>query len=269
MDAFGGLKSIEMLLRAKAIKMVDLLKKANPYMQLFYDSELDSEIEKNSIKSLSDAVCSVVSELLESFRFTPEKARALGSIVAYKVTYTMGISKLIDMFFRNEISQDLYYYELSKRITIGAVCFIENNWKAIGLILSGGTRAILAYIGVPPLVMKYFDLMMTWLGSVLLVDRFSNYVKGEIEKFFDSLPVQIFIERTLRLVGKAVSGLMHATDIVVDVSKKAVNQTKKFLNSLADTIGVGFKQLKSYIKHITNPNKEEKIEEDEIVLEDE
>ena len=263
MNAFGGLSSLEMLLRAKEIKTIDFLKKAHPYMKMFYDSKMNSEIEKTAIISISDAICSIVAETLESVGFTPEKARTLGSLVAHNMSYTMGISKLMDKYFRGEIGQTTYYSELTKRIATGIVTFIENNWKVLGLLIAGGSRAILAFIGVPPIIMDYFEVLTKWLGCIFFNERIQNVLKRKMEVFFDSQPVQNFINSALKVTGKAISTMLHAVDVVVDVAKKGIEETKHFLKRMGQVINVGYNKFKSFWKNLwssqktpeSNPNK--------------
>lgn len=105
MNGFGGLNSIEMMIRNLEEDVIVNLKKL-PFMQLFFDSELNSEIEKNALKGMCEALYSIIVEMTNGWGISLERAEALGSSIAHYISYTMGIAKLVDKYFHGEISID-------------------------------------------------------------------------------------------------------------------------------------------------------------------
>lgn len=247
MDIFSGLNSIEIMIRNLEKGTVESLKKLNPFMQLFFDSDLNSEIEKNATISMSDAYYSTIVEITSGLGLSLEKAQALGSSIAHTVSYTMGIAKLIDKYFHGEISEDQYYSELSKRLAVGAVSLIKNNWNTLGNILSGGLRGVLLFLGVDP---------MTIESCVTLAGRIGTLIKTRISNFLNSDKVQRFIEKGLRIAGKAFKVLTDVTAKVVETSKKAIKVTKQFVEKVAEKIEVGVDKFCASVRNGWNTVKD-------------
>lgn len=239
MDIFSGLNSIEKMIRNLEKGTVESIKKLNPFMQMFFDSKLGSEIENNAIMSMSDAYYSTIVEVTSGLGLSLEKAQALGSSIAHTISYTMGIAKLIDKYFRGEISEDLYYSELSKRLAVGAVTLINKNWNTLGNILSGGLRGVLTFLGVDP---------MTVESCISLAGRVGTLIKSRLSTFLNSEKVQRFIEKGLRTAGKAFKVLTDVATKAVATGKKAIKETKKFLEEVAEKVEVGFDKFCKSVK---------------------
>ena len=252
MDIFSGLNSIEKMIRNLEKGTVESIKKLNPFMQMFFDSKLGSEIENNAIISMSDAYYSIIVEVTSGLGLSLEKAQTLGSSIAHTISYTMGIAKLIDKYFRGEISEDLYYSELSKRLAVGAVTLINKNWNTLGNILSGGLRGVLVFFGVDP---------MTVESCISLASRVGTLIKPRISTFLNSEKVQRFIEKGLRTAGKAFKVLTDVATKAVETSKKAIKETKKFIEEVAEKVEVGFDKFCKSVKNgwIVVKNKTEEI----------
>lgn len=246
MNGFGGLNSIEMMIRNLEEDVIVNLKKL-PFMQLFFDSELNSEIEKNALKGMCEALYSIIVEMTNGWGISLERAEALGSSIAHYISYTMGIAKLVDKYFHGEISIDQYYSELSKKLAVGAISFIKNNWSALGTIMAGGLRGILAYFGVP---------LITIESCISLLGKMGSLIKSRIEPFFNSANVQRFIEHGLRFAGKAFKKLTDVASKTYQTSKDAVKKTKQFVTEISLKIGVGFDQFRSSLKKEWNSFKE-------------
>ncbi len=239
-NIFNGLNSIEILIRNLEKGTVDSIKKINPFMKMFFDSEMNSEIEKNAIISMTDAYYSTIVEITSGFGLSLEKAQALGSSIAHTISYTLGISKLIDKYFRGEINEDSYYSELSKRISIAALSLIKNNWDTLGNVLSGGLRGVLLFLG--------FDIW-TVESCVTLAGNIGTLIKSRISTFFNSQKAQRFIETGLRIAGSAFKVLTQVTEKIVETGKTAVKKTKEFVKKAAEKIEVGYDKLCKSLKN--------------------
>lgn len=238
---FNGLNSLEIMIRNLEIGTIESIKKLNPFMQIFFDSDLDSEIEKSAIMFMSDAYYSTIVGITSGFGLDLEKAQALGTSIAHTISYTMGLAKLTDKYFRGQINENTYYFELSKRIATGALSLVNHNWKTLGKCLSMGLRGTLLYVGMDPASIE---------TCISLAEKVGSYLKTRISSILNSDKTLKFIENGLRYTAKAFKVLTQVTTTVVETSKTTVKKTKEFVENVANKVGVSVNKICTWSKTV-------------------
>jgi hypothetical protein len=238
---FNGLNSLEIMIRNLEIGTIESIKKLNPFMQMFFDSDLDSEIEKSAIMFMSDAYYSTIVEITSGFGLDLKKAQALGSSIAYTISYTMGLAKLTDKYFRGQINEDKYYFELSKRIATGAISLLKQNWKTLGKYFSMGLRGTLLYVGIDPVTIE---------TCISLAERVGSYLKTRISSILNSDNALKFIENGLRYTAKAFKVVTQVVTTGVEFGKTAIKKTKQFVENIAKKLEVSTNNIYTWSKNV-------------------
>ena len=240
-DVFNGINSVDIWIRNKTKGAVDSLKSLHPLMQMFFDSELDSETEKEATIGISEAYASFlypdIVKGLEKKGLGEKQATLIGSAIGHSISYTLGMAKLADKYFRGEISQEEYYYEASKRLQTGLIAFVNNNWDLLNGIAGVTLIAILVAHGIDP---------VTATSMVSFIGNFSGIIKVKISNLTESKRFQQFAMVSLQYTAKAFS-------VAIDLTTRVINSIKsfgqKFWNWIRNPFGIQ-KQVQDTKVHV-------------------
>lgn len=239
MDILGGLNSIEKSLYKKEEGLIKFIKKLNPLFKLYFDSDLNSETERNTMVGLCDAIYSTFKPSLDAQSHQKELINAFGITLAHKVSSTLETIKLIDMYIHGRITQEVYYHELSKRLVVKTVTFINNNWRLLENATSKGVQAVLLYFGVDSEAVEYINMTLKVL---------SEYGRQKINKLKDNPKVTSFVDNSLRKVGKALKVMSDTVEFAKEKGKEIYEKTKSFIENFADKVEVEYQRFRSSIK---------------------
>ena len=199
----SALKAVGRALKSVQNKAVSSMKKGNPLIRMYYDSELGSPIEGAVEKAFAASTCDTLKKFYPDWQWAKKTCNAVGSWIAHKA---------------------------AKRTTAGLFVVGKVLCRA-GHVIGHMTSTISEHIlpeGVNKLVKKGVDI---------LVGESLRFVRKKVFSEKNKERVTKFVEKGLEVAVTATHKIIESVDRALDKGAEVVRKTKEFLGNVADKVG--------------------------------
>lgn len=204
--------------------MIDAHPFTKRFLQMFFDSDLDSEIEKNAYMVITDAIISTVEELTEVGPLS--KFRDIIVPIVHLVCRRLFLLKLAYHANAGRISKEQFCELAAEHLAVETVAFVEKAWNIIPELLKKG-KAVL--VGL--LVIK---LGMDPVSAKLTADRINDFLlflHPIVKKFLTKDNIQKLLTRTIEITIDASRTVLQYTEKVYVKAKRLYETVESKLKS--------------------------------------
>ena len=265
LNILAGVSTLEFFVRSKAMDMVESVSSIHPMLRLYFDSELNSDIEYNALLSFSESIIWSI----EAFtaKGSMSKYRVIGVSIAQSLSKNLYFAKLIHHANIGRITADQFYELASAYIAAETVNVVNSLWDYVGTELPkyvcGGVQWILVSLGVDP---------QTTENIIGLIDSFTYVAYTYVKKFLTQEKIQELVYKALEFTLKSFRQLSIFIDKVIEKAEDFIQKVEDRIKSWGRTICKEFgwtvpdflKEEKVIVLDDFNTLKEEKV----IVLND-
>ena len=235
LNILAGISSIEFFIRSKAMKSVEAISNIHPMLKLFFDSELNSEIEKNTLISMTEAIIGSIEAFTEKGKFS--NFRSIGVSIAQSLNKTMYFAKIIHHANTGRITIEQFYDLAAEYIAAESANIINQLWDFVGAdlphFINSGLTALLVFLQVDPLTAE-------WITG--LIDSAVNVAYSYVKKFITQEEIQEFIHDTLEYTIESARKLFVLIDAAAVVIKenyhKGISKLKSWGRRACNYIGI-------------------------------
>ena len=235
LNILAGVNSIEYFVRSKAMDLVENISNIHPMLKLFFDSELNSDIEKNTLISMTEAIIGSIEAFTEKGKLS--NFRSIGVIIAQSLNKTMYFAKLIHHANTGRITIEQFYDLASEYIAAETANIINQLWDFVGAELPHyiniGLTALLVFLQVDPQTAE-------WITG--LIDSVVNVAYSYVKKFLTQEKIQDFIHDTLEYTIESARKLFvlidSAAKAIKDTYHKGINKIKSWGRSICIQFGL-------------------------------
>ena len=258
----SGVNTVEFFVRSKAMDFVDTVSNIHPLLRLYFDSDLSSDIENNSILAITTAIEKCIGAFTQK-DFTTY--REIGMTIAYGLHKQLYFAKLIHHFNTKRINAEEFYNLAAEHFAVSTANILNSAWDLIGdkipEILCAGVESMLVSFGVEPLTAHYVSDFIDGICNVAYM-----YVK---EHLLDKERIKTFIHDTLEDTVNTAKALMELTSAAIEWSKKFYHQVVSSIKSLGRQIYEFFEwEIPDFLKDEETDVGDDFVEE-ELVFEEE
>ena len=199
----SGVNTVEFFVRSKAMDFVDTVSNIHPLLRLYFDSDLSSDIENNSILAITTAIEKCIGAFTQK-DFTTY--REIGMTIAYGLHKQLYFAKLIHHFNTKRISAEEFYNLAAEHFAVSTANILNSAWDLIGdkipEILCAGVESMLVSFGVDPLTahnVSASDISVMRTGripSVHVSQNISSYALLRFTTLSSFLSVSEVLEST-------------------------------------------------------------------------
>lgn len=229
LNILAGVSTIEFFVRSKAIEMVDSVSKIHPMMKLYFDSELNSDIENNALIAMSEALIWSVEAFTEKGPMS--NFRSIGVGIAQTLSKRMYFAKLIHHANTERITIEQFYEYASQYIAAESINVINQLWDVFGAeipqYLNAGIQKVLEFFEVDPQTAE-------WI--VGLIDSATNMAYSYVKKFLTQEKIQKFVYSVLKFTIESARQLSLYIDKTVDKVKTWYREAEAKTKSWGRTI---------------------------------
>lgn len=191
--------------------MIDAHPFTKRFLQMFFDSDLDSEIEKNAYIAITDAIISTVVELTKDGPLA--KFHDVIVPIAHFVCKKLFLLKLAYHANAGRISKEQFCERAAEHLAVETAAFVEKAWNIIPELLKKGKAAL---VGL--LVLKFgVDPVSAKLAADKIND-FLLFLHPIVKKFLTKDNIQKLLNRTI--------------EIAIDTSRTVLQYTEKVSNKV-------------------------------------
>lgn len=204
--------------------MIDAHPITKRFLQMFFDSDLDSEIEKNAYMAITDAIISTVEELTKGGPLS--KFHDVIVPIAHFVCKRMFLLKLAYHANAGRISKEQFCERAAEHLAVETATFLEKAWNLIPLILGKGKVGVVG-------VLVYFG--MDQASAVQTADEINDFLlflHPIVKKFMTKDNIQKLLNRTI--------------EIAIDTSRNVLKYTEKVSNKVMSLYETVESKLKSW-----------------------
>ncbi len=226
----SALKAVGRALKSVQNKAVSSMKKGNPLIRMYYDSELGSPIEGAVEKAFAASTCDTLKKFYPDWQWAKKTCNAVGSWIAHKAVQALDTSKVVYQASNGMITKERAYNEVAKRTTAGLFVVGKVLCRA-GHVIGHMTSTISEHIlpeGVNKLVKKGVDI---------LVGESLRFVRKKVFSEKNKERVTKFVEKGLEVAVTATHKIIESVDRALDKGAEVVRKTKEFLGNVADKVG--------------------------------
>lgn len=224
LNILAGVSTIEFFVRSKAIDLVDSVSKIHPMLKLYFDSDLNSDIENNALMPMSEAMIWSVETFTEKGPMS--NFRSIGVSIAQTLSKRMYFAKLIHHANTERITIEQFYEYAAEYIAAESVNVINQLWDVIGAELpqyiNAGIQKVLEFFEVDPQTAE-------WI--VGLIDSATNVAYSYVKKFLTQEKIQKFVHDALKFTFEAVRNLSILVDEAVENVKVFCHKVKNKIKS--------------------------------------
>lgn len=198
------------------------------FLQMFFDSDLDSEIEKNAYMAITDAIISTVEELTKGGPLS--KFHDVIVPITHFVCKRMFLLKLAYHANAGRISKEQFCERAAEHLAVETAAFLEKAWNMIPLFLEKGKVGLvglLVFCGMDPINAEQ---------TAEDINNFLLYLYPIVKKFITKDNVKKLLNRTI--------------EITIDATKIVLQYTEKVSNKVKDLYETVESKLKSWGKMI-------------------
>ena len=234
LNILAGVSTIEFFVRSKAMDLVDSVSKIHPMMKLYFDSELNSDIENKALMAISEALIWSVEAFTEKGPMS--NFRSIGVSIAKTLSKRMYFAKLIHHANTGRIKTEQFYESAAEYIAAESVNVINQLWDVFGAeipqYLSAGIQKVLEFFEVDPQTAE-------WLAG--LIDSATNMAYSYVKKFLTQEKIQKFVYTAIKFTIESGRRLSLYIDKAVDEVKawylKAEAKTKSWGRNVCEYFG--------------------------------
>lgn len=208
--------------------MIDAHPITKRFLQMFFDSDLDSEIEKNAYMAITDAIISTVEELTKDGPLS--KFHDVIVPIVHFVCKRLFLLKLAYHANAGRISKEQFCERAAEHLAVETAAFVEKAWNIVPLMLEKGKIGlvgVLVYWGMDPALAEH------------TADKISNfllYLYPVVKKFLTKDNIQKLLIRTI--------------EICIDASRFVLMYTEKLSNKVKHLYEMVENKLKSWGRSI-------------------
>ena len=191
--------------------MIDAHPITKRFLQMFFDSDLNSEIEKNAYMAITDAIISTVEELTKDGPLS--KFHDVIVPIVHFVCKRLFLLKLAYHANAGRISKEQFCERAAEHLAVETAAFVEKAWNMIPLLLEKGKAGLvelLIYFGADPIIAEQ---TADKINDLLL------YLYPIVKKFITKDNVKKLLNRTIEIT-------IDATKIVLQYTEKVSNKVK-------------------------------------------
>ena len=254
----SGVNTVEFFVRSKAMDFVDTVSNIHPLLRLYFDSDLSSDIENNSILAITTAIEKCIGAFTQK-DFTTY--REIGMTIAYGLHKQLYFAKLIHHFNTKRISAEEFYNLAAEHFAVSTANILNSAWDLIGdkipEILCAGVESMLVSFGVDPLTAHNVSDFIDGICNVAYM-----YVKEHLP---DEERIKKFIHDTLEETVNTAKALMELTSAAIERSKKFYHQVVSSIKSLGRQIYEFFEwEIPDFLKDEETDAEDEFVEEETV-----
>lgn len=224
LNILAGVSTLEFFLRSKALDMVDSVSKIHPMIKVYFDSELNSDIENNALLAMSEALIWSVETFTEKGPMS--NFRSVGVSIAQTLSKRMYFAKLIHHANTGRITIEEFYEYAAEYIAAESVNVINQLWDVIGAelpqYLCAGIQKVLEFFEVDPQTAE-------WIAG--LIDSAANVAYSYVKKFLTKEKIQEFVHDTLKFVFESARKLSLLVDETVEKVKGVYHRVESKVKS--------------------------------------
>lgn len=204
--------------------MIDSYPFTKNVLQMFFDSDLDSEIEKNAYMAITDAIISTVEELTKDGLLS--KFHDVIVPIAHFVCKKLFLLKLAYHANAGRISKEQFCERAAEHLAVETAAFLEKAWNMIPLLLEKGKVGLvglLVFCGMDPINAEQ---------TAEDINNFLLYLYPIVKKFITKDNIQKLLIRTI--------------EITIDASRIVLKYAEKVSNKVKDLYETVESKLKSW-----------------------
>ena len=204
--------------------MIDAHPFTKRFLQMFFDSDLDSEIERNAYMAITDAIISIVEELTKDGPLA--KFHDVIVPIAHFVCKKLFLLKLAYHANAGRISKEQFCERAAEHLAVDTAAFLEKAWNMIPLVLDKGKVGLvglLVYFGADPIIAEQ---TADKINDLLL------YLYPIVKKFITEDNIKKLLNRTI--------------EITIDASRNVLKYTEKVSNKVMSLYETVESKLKSW-----------------------
>jgi hypothetical protein len=224
LNILAGVSTIEFFVRSKAMDLVDSVSNIHPMLKLYFDSELNSDIENNALVAMSEAMIWSVETFTEKGPMS--NFRSIGVSIALTLSKRMYFAKLIHHANTGRITIEQFYDYASEYIAVEAVNVVNQLWDVIGAelpqYLSAGIQKVLEFFEIDPQT-------AAWITG--LIDSATSVAYSYVQKFLTKEKIQKFIHDALKFTFEAARKLSLLVEETVEKVKEVYHRVENKVKS--------------------------------------
>ena len=189
--------------------LIDAYPFTKRFLQMFFDSDLNSEIEKNAYLAITDAIISTVEELTKDGSLS--KFRDIIVPIVHFVCKRLFLLKLAYHANAGKISKERFCELAAEHLAVETAAFVEKAWNMIPLFLDKGKVilvGVLVYFGMDPALAEQ---------TADKINNFLLFVHPIVKKFITKDNIQ-------NLLNKTIVFTIDASRVLLQYSEKVGNE---------------------------------------------
>ena len=231
LNILAGASTIESFIRIKAVEAVDYISNIHPMLKLYFDSDMNSEIEDNTLLTMSEALIWSVEKFTE--KGIMSNFRSIGVAIAQTLSKRMYFAKLVHHANTGRITSEQFYDLAAEYVAAESVNLIHQLWDFVGAELPKyvhfGIQKLLEFLSVDPQTAE-------WITGIL--DGISNIVYSYVKKFLTQEKIQKFIKYAIEIVVESARALFYLVDKTVEIAKDSWRKTKRWGRNVLEFLGL-------------------------------
>lgn len=197
--------------------MIDAHPFTKRFLQMFFDSDLNSEIEENAYVAITDAIISTTEELTKDGPLS--NFHDIIIPIVHFVCKRLFLLKLVYHANAGRISKEQFCERAAEHLAVETAAFLEKTWNMVPLMLEKGKVGLvglLVYFGVDPALAEQ---TADKINDLLL------FLHPIVKKFITKDNLMKLLNRTIEITIDASRNVLQYAEIV---SAKVKSQYKTF-----------------------------------------
>jgi hypothetical protein len=226
----SALKAVGGALKSLHNSVVSGVKKFNPLVRMYYDSDLGSPIEGEVEKAFAASTCDTLKKFCPDWNWAKKTCDVVGSWMAHKAVQALDYSKVVYQASNGMITSERAYQELAKRTTAGLFAIGKVLCRAghvVGNLTSTISERILPE-GVNKIVKKTVDIAIAESLRFIRKNVFSDKNKERVTKF---------VEKGMKVAVNTIRKIVESVDRTISKIPEAAKKNKEFISNMADKVG--------------------------------
>ena len=193
------------------------------FLQMFFDSDLNSEIERNAYMAITDAIISTVEELTKDGPLS--KFRDIVVPVVHFVCKRLFLLKLAYLTNAGRISKEQFCERAAEHLAVETAAFLEKAWNLIPLMLEKGKVGLVG-------VLIYFGMdQASAIQTADNINDFLLFLHPIVKKFMTKDNVEKMLKRTIEITIDASRIVLQYAEQISDKAKQVYKLTESKLKS--------------------------------------
>lgn len=215
---------LEMLLREKFNDKMESLISLHPILKMFFDSDLDSEIENNAFLAISDAIFTTADAFTNKGAFV--NFNVIGMTLAHIICKRLYLLKLIYHANSGRITKQQFCDLAAKDLAVETAALLNTAWdflsQKLPTLLNGIAKSLSGFLAAQCNVDP---------ATVYLV---ADTISGVFSKLHPQIKKYITPEKIEELLKTVIDFTLTAARQVTAYAEKVVNKCKSWGRSLCE-----------------------------------